>query len=101
MKRWWCGWANSAAPRIEAGGGRGHWGKVYSVVMAGGGIRGGQVYGKSDRQAAEPAESPVSPADIVTTLYGCLGISANTELPDILGRPLRLCQGNVIQGLFG
>jgi hypothetical protein len=88
------------APRLEDKGGRGHWGRCYSVVMAGGGIRGGQVYGRSDRYAAEPAESAVGPADIVATIYHCLGIPADTELPDQLGRPLRLYQGDVVQGLF-
>jgi hypothetical protein len=89
------------APRIEPGGGRGHWGKCYSVLFAGGGIRGGQVHGRSDRQAAEPADLPVSPADLVTTIYQALGISADTELIDVQGRPLRLCQGEVIRPLFG
>jgi hypothetical protein len=88
------------APLIEKGGGRGHWGKCYSVVMAGGGVRGGMVYGKSDRKAAEPAESPVGPADLVTTIYHSLGIDIDTEIPDYTGRPLRLCQGTVIQGVL-
>jgi hypothetical protein len=88
------------APKIEDKGGRGHWGKCYSVVMAGGGVRGGQVIGKSDRHAANPAENPVGPADVVTTIYHCLGIKTDTELADQFGRPLRLCQGEVIKGLF-
>jgi hypothetical protein len=89
------------APKIEEKGGRGHWGRCYSVVMAGGGIKGGQVYGKSDAQAAVPVENAVGPADIVTSIYHCLGISTETELTDQFGRPLRLCQGEVIQPLFG
>jgi len=88
------------APLIEKGGGRGHWGKCYSVVMAGGGVRGGLVHGKSDRKAAEPAESPVGPADLVTTVYHQLGIDVDTEIPDYTGRPLRLCQGTVLQGIL-
>jgi uncharacterized protein (DUF1501 family) len=80
--------------------GRGHWGRCYSVVLAGGGIRGGRVYGASDSQGAVPRDKPVGTSDIVTTIYHCLGISAETELPDQLGRPQRLCQGEVIQGLF-
>jgi uncharacterized protein (DUF1501 family) len=89
------------APRIEEKGGRGHWGRCYSVVMAGAGIRGGQVHGKSDRFAAYPAANPVTPADIVTTIYHSLGIAADTEITDQLGRPLKLCLGNVVRPLFG
>jgi hypothetical protein len=88
------------APRIEDKGGRGHWGRCFSVVMAGGGIRGGQVYGKSDSQAAVPAENPVSPGDVVATIYQCLGIDPNSQLIDQLGRPLRVCQGDAIQALL-
>jgi hypothetical protein len=89
------------APQIEEKGGRGHWGRCYSVVFAGGGIRGGQVYGRSDRQAAYPIENRVGPADVVTTLYHALGISTTTELHDQFGRPLRLCHGSVIGPVVG
>ena len=88
------------APRIEDKGGRGHWARVYSVVVAGGGVPPGQVYGKSDRHAAFPAENPVTPMDLVTSIYHNLGIPLDTEVRDYLGRPLRLCQGEVINGLF-
>jgi Protein of unknown function (DUF1501) len=89
------------APLIEAKGGRGHWARCYSVALAGGGVRGGQVYGRSDRRAAYPAENPVGPADIVATIYHCLGIANDTEITDHLGRPLQLCQGSVIHPLLG
>jgi hypothetical protein len=88
------------APRIEDKGGRGHWARVYSVVVAGGGVPPGQVFGKSDRHAAFPAENPVTPMDLVTSIYHNLGIPLDTEVRDYLGRPLRLCQGEVIKGLF-
>jgi hypothetical protein len=87
------------APLIEAKGGRGHWGRCYSVVMAGGGIRGGQVYGKSDRQAAVPVANAVSPGDVVATMYHCLGIDPGGELIDQQGRPLRVCQGEAIEAV--
>jgi hypothetical protein len=85
------------APLIEREGGRGHWGRCYSVVLAGAGINAGVVHGRSDRRAAYPIDGAVSPQDVVTTIYHCLGIAADTELTDALGRPLRLCQGRVIQ----
>jgi hypothetical protein len=70
------------------------------VVLAGGGILGGQVYGKSDRHAGYPAENPVSPADIFATIYRCLGVDTETEIVDRQGRPLKLCEGAPIQPLF-
>jgi hypothetical protein len=85
------------APLIEREGGRGHWGRCYSVVLAGGGINAGMVHGRSDRRAAYPLDGAVSPQDVVTTIYHCLGIPADTELTDALGRPVRLCQGRVIR----
>ena len=88
------------APLIEREGGRGHWGRCYSVVLAGAGIHAGIVHGRSDRRAAYPVEGAVSPQDLVTTIYHCLGIGTDTELTDALGRPLKLCQGTPIQGLL-
>jgi hypothetical protein len=88
------------APLIEREGGRGHWGRCYSVVLAGAGIRPGIVHGRSDRRAAFPIDGAVSPQDLVTTIYHCLGIAGNTELMDALGRPFRLCQGEPIQAVL-
>jgi hypothetical protein len=88
------------APRIEEKGGRGHWGRCYSVVFAGGGVKGGQVLGKSDRFAAYPAADPVGPADLVATIYHALGIDNDIELTDPSGRPVRLCLGSAVGPLF-
>ena len=88
------------SPSIAPDGGRGHWGRCYSVVMAGGGVQGGQVYGKSDRHAGYPAENPVSPADIIATMYHCLGIDSETEITDRQGRPQKLCLGSAIRPLL-
>ena len=77
------------SPRVNRqNAGREHHPGCYSAVLAGGGVRGGQVYGRSDRQAAYPAESPVSPADLTATIYHALGIPANATLPDREGRPV-------------
>jgi uncharacterized protein (DUF1501 family) len=80
--------------------GRDHWGKVFTSVLAGGGIRGGVVHGSSDRYAAEPASNPTPPADLATTIYTCLGVDPRMEIHDRLGRPLVLCDGNVIPSLL-
>jgi hypothetical protein len=88
-------------PRINGGAGRDHWSFCYSVLLAGGGIRGGQVYGSSDRAAAYPSTNPVSPADLATTIYHCLGIDPRAHLADQQGRPLVVATGNPIQALLG
>ena len=87
-------------PKINAAGGRDHWGALQSIVMAGGGVQGGQVYGSSDRHAAYPRDQAHSPADVVATIYSALGISHDSEVRDREGRPLRLCEGAPIRGIF-
>ena len=79
--------------------GRDHWPHCFSSVLAGGGIQGGQVYGKSDRFAAYPEEDPVLPSDIAATVYHCLGVDAETRLYDVQQRELRLCEGTPIAPL--
>jgi hypothetical protein len=89
-------------PQITAGNaGREHWPACYSAVLAGGGIQGGQVYGKSDRQAAHPSENPVSPSDLNATIYHALGIQSETTLFDREGRPVALSEGQAVRALFG
>ncbi len=81
-------------PKINNNGGRDHHPGVYSLALAGGGIRGGQVYGASDRKGAEPGSNPCSPADIHATAFKAMGIDPLTELIDPLGRSIRLCEGD-------
>jgi hypothetical protein len=83
-----------------AGAGRDHWSFCYSLIMAGGGIRGGQVHGSPDRSAAYPSENPVSPADIAATIYHCLGIDHHGHVPDQQGRPLTIGEGEPIGPLL-
>ncbi len=86
-------------PKITPGqnGGRDHWSRCYSAVMAGGGIARGQVIGRSDRFASDPVERPISPKDILATIYHQLGIDPRTEIHDRQGRPLGLAPtGEVI-----
>ncbi|MFO0969875.1 MAG: DUF1501 domain-containing protein [Gemmataceae bacterium] len=80
--------------------GRDHWFKVFTSVLAGGGVRGGIVHGSSDRYAAEPNTNPTSPADLAATIYHCLGVDPRTEIRDRLGRPLTLCSGQVLESLL-
>ena len=80
-------------PKLNTGGGRDHWPRVFSVVFAGGGVRGGQVIGSSDRIGESPSERPVTPADLANTIYSLLGIDPNSELVTPDGRPIRINQG--------
>ena len=88
-------------PRINKGAGRDHWSFCYSILLAGGGVRGGQVYGSSDRSAAYPSTNPVSPADVGATIYHCLGIDPRTHVTDQQGRPLVVSPGSPIRALLG
>lgn len=81
--------------------GRDHWPNCFTTVLAGGGIRGGQVYGSSDRHAAYPASDAVHPVNLVATVYHALGVPPELTLPDQQGRPLVVCPGNAVSPLFG
>jgi hypothetical protein len=80
-------------PRVNGSAGRDHWPFCYSTLLAGGGIRGGTVYGTSDAQAAYPQDKPVSPADICATVYQALGIDPDLTVPDQLARPHPIANG--------
>jgi len=89
-------------PRLNASGGRDHWPGVWSVVLAGGGIRGGQVVGASDAQAGSPADRPVTPQDLVATIYHSLGIDGTRCLDRPYGKSQPLVEDAApIQELFG
>lgn len=88
-------------PKINADAGRDHWPGCYSVLLAGGGIRGGQVIGASDSTGAYPKDRPLQPADIHATMFAALGYDAqhlSYQGPD--GRPMPLSEGTVISELF-
>ena len=80
-------------PKINGNGGSDHHPGVYSVALAGGGIRGGQVYGSSDSRGAAPGSNACSPADFHATIYSLLGIDHKAELHDQQGRPFIICDG--------
>jgi hypothetical protein len=80
--------------------GRDHWPRVYSSVLAGGGVRGGQVYGQSDTLAAEPKDAPVAVSDFVATIYHALGYGQDTSVVDALGRTHYIVAGRPVIGVF-
>lgn len=88
-------------PRIgvgDAGGtGRSHWPDCYTVFLAGGGVKGGVAFGRSDKIGAFPADDPVTPADVLATAYRCLGVAPGPEsdLIDPLGRPVGIAPGGM------
>ncbi|MEY4178384.1 MAG: hypothetical protein RLY70_1958 [Planctomycetota bacterium] len=80
-------------PKINGTAGRDHWPKVFSVMLAGGGIKGGLIYGSSNATASEPEQDPVEPGDLATTIYHQLGIVADKELMAPGDRPIEIIDG--------
>jgi hypothetical protein len=88
-------------PKINSKAGRDHWEHSYSILLSGGGVRPGIVYGKSDRNGAYPVQGRVfAPADICATVYQCLGIDPHAEVTDPTGRPLPITRGRRMDELF-
>ena len=87
-------------PKINGTGGRDHWPFCYSVVLAGGGVRGGTVYGSSDKLGARPETDAVTPADLAATLFWRFGLDPSHEMIDLSGRPYKLADGQPIQAVF-
>jgi len=83
-------------PRINRDGGRDHWAGVNSMLLAGGGIKRGYVFGSSDRIGAFPNSNPVGPWDVYATMMHCCGINPATEIKDSFGRPIPISTGKVI-----
>jgi hypothetical protein len=89
-------------PQANPAWGRGHWSTLFPALIAGGGIRGGTVYGTSDKDAAYPIDRPVTPEDLAATVYHALGIDPDLRLPDAQGRPTALIEdGRPVVELFG
>jgi uncharacterized protein (DUF1501 family) len=83
-------------PKINKDAGRDHWPKVFSVVLAGGGIKGGYIHGASNATATEPERDPMGPEDLATTVYSLLGIVADKELMAPGNRPIEIVDGGKI-----
>jgi uncharacterized protein (DUF1501 family) len=87
-------------PKINNNAGRDHWGAVYSTVLAGGGIRGGQTYGSSDSIGGEPVDRPLHVRDFFATIYKALGFEHDAKVIDPTGRPHFFIEGKAVDHLF-
>ena len=89
-------------PRINARGGRDHYPRAFNVVLAGGGVRGGQVVGETDAGGVEVKARPVTVNDLFRTIYATLGINADHENMSHIGRPIKIVDGGeVVRELLG
>ncbi len=89
------------SPKVNGGGGRDHWNFCYGLLMAGGGLKPGYVHGASDKIGARPSQQPVTPADVIATVYEILGVPPDLEMQDRLSRPFVLAPwGSAIRELF-
>ncbi|MGD9647360.1 MAG: DUF1501 domain-containing protein, partial [Pirellulales bacterium] len=100
-----CTTEHGRTPKLErdaAGGGRGHWAQAYSSILAGGGVARGRVVGRTDRIAGSVVDTPVSPKDLLATMYHLLGIDPEATIADRLGRPVAIGgEGRVRRELLG
>lgn len=88
-------------PKVNQRGGRDHWARAMSIVMAGAGIKGGQVLGKTNDKGEEPAEMPLTPESVAASFYHALGIDSHKEYYTPTGRPVHIVRdGSVIKELF-
>lgn len=87
-------------PKFNARAGRDHWGRLFSIALAGGGIRGGVVHGASDKHAADPLGDVVRPCDYLATVFHLLGFRADTLVHDLEGRPLPISRGQVVESVL-
>jgi len=87
-------------PHLNPRGGRDHWPGCWTILFAGGGIRGGQVIGASDACGAEPADRPVTPVQVAATVYRALGVDLHAQLPGPDGRLFPLVEATPIGELF-
>jgi hypothetical protein len=89
-------------PKINTQGGRDHWPRVFSVLLAGGGVPGGQIVGSSDATGESPKDRPITPADLAATIYSLLGIDPLATLTTSDGRPVQISRdGMTIRELAG
>lgn len=89
------------SPIHNGGGGRDHWGHAFSGSLCGGGVKGGQVIGSTDKQGAFVKDDPIAPQDLGATMLHAMGIASNTEILDTLQRPIPASRGRLLTKAFG
>jgi hypothetical protein len=87
-------------PKINPQGGRDHWGDVFSVALAGGGVRGGVLHGASDANGAQPIDGVVRPEDLLATIFHCLGLRPDDKIADQSGRPVSISRGEILREIL-
>jgi hypothetical protein len=87
-------------PKLNSNGGRDHWANAWTAIVAGGGIKGGRVIGRTDATGAEPADRPVTPQELVATIFHALGIPQTATIPGPDGTPVRVYPGTPVAELF-
>lgn len=87
-------------PKLNANGGRDHWAGCWSALVAGGGVKGGRVVGASDATASEPADRPVTPQELVATVFHALGVPASATIPGPAGAPVAVYPAAPVTELF-
>jgi uncharacterized protein (DUF1501 family) len=97
----YCAGEFGRTPRINGNAGRDHWSDCFSVLLAGGGIRGGRTVGASEKWGGRVQERLVTPPDLLATLYHLLGIPLETSYEDASGRPVAITAGSPIRELLG
>lgn len=90
-------------PKLNTSAGRDHWPRVFSALLAGGGVQGGHIIGSSDSVGESPKDRPVTPSDLAATIYSLLGIDPNRELKTSDGRPVRVApfEAKVVSEIVG
>lgn len=83
-------------PQVNDKAGRDHWPQAFTIAMAGGGVRGGQVVGSTDAKGAFPSEDPITIEDMAATVYAALGINWHQEYASPIGRPIRISKGEPV-----
>ncbi len=87
-------------PKVNKDAGRDHWGRAFFALFAGGGVKGGQVIGKTDKIGSDPLSQPYSPMDLGATIYQAIGVDFEAEVRDRQGRPVRLNTGSPIEAIY-
>jgi uncharacterized protein (DUF1501 family) len=88
-------------PKINVSAGRDHWPDCFTALLAGGGVRGGQTYGTSDKIGAYPDLDPVTPGDLAATIFSRFGFDPHTMVHDLSNRPFKIAEGQPLAPLFG